>query len=141
MKLIIDIPDNELKDPLKNIHLLINNGIITEVCIKKYDKDEPYFMDLNYAPLEECDDCISREAAIKAICRHCTPEKPERCPTAEICHSYQELKALPPVTPVELELKSYGSPHMYECSCGYGWDRRTMWRDFFCPNCGREVEE
>lgn len=46
---------------------------------------------------EPCTDAISREAAIKAICRHCTPEKPERCPTAEICHSYQELKALPPV--------------------------------------------
>ena len=46
---------------------------------------------------EPCSDAISREAAIKAICRHCTPEKPERCPTAEICHSYQELKALPPV--------------------------------------------
>lgn len=58
MKMIIDIPDNELKVPLRNIHLLISDGIVTEVCIKKYDKDEPYFMDLNYAPLEECADVL-----------------------------------------------------------------------------------
>ena len=68
MKMIIDIPDNELKVPLRNIHLLISNEIVTEVCIKKYDKDKPYFMNLNYAPLEECEDTISRQVG---RCKQC----------------------------------------------------------------------
>ena len=67
MKLVIDIPDNELKDPLKNIHLFISNGNITEVCIKTYDKDKPYYMNLNYSFFEECDDVISRQAAINVV--------------------------------------------------------------------------
>ena len=68
MKLVIDIPDNELKDPLKNIHLFISNGNITEVCIKTYDKDnKPYYMNLNYSFFEECDDVISREETLTAF--------------------------------------------------------------------------
>lgn len=31
------------------------------------------------------------------------------------------------------------NPHIYECSCGYGWDKSKVVRHHFCPNCGRKV--
>ena len=98
MKLIIDIPDNELKDPLKNIHLLIDNGVVGEVCIKKYDKDKPYFMDLNYAPLSESEDCVSRQAVLDL------PKNTERDFSGKIIEqsiNIEYIKALPSVTPAE----------------------------------------
>ena len=30
--------------------------------------------------------------------------------------------------------------NIYECSCGYGWDKSKVVRHHFCPNCGRAVE-
>lgn len=29
---------------------------------------------------------------------------------------------------------------IYECPCGYGWDKSKVFRHHFCPNCGRAVE-
>ena len=29
--------------------------------------------------------------------------------------------------------------NIYECSCGYGWDKSKVVRHHFCPNCGRAV--
>ena len=30
--------------------------------------------------------------------------------------------------------------NIYECSCGYGWDKSKVVRHHFCPNCGKAVE-
>lgn len=30
---------------------------------------------------------------------------------------------------------------IYECSCGYGWDKSKVVRHHFCPNCGRKMQE
>ena len=29
--------------------------------------------------------------------------------------------------------------NIYECPCGYGWDKSKVVRYHFCPNCGRAV--
>lgn len=29
--------------------------------------------------------------------------------------------------------------NIYECPCGYGWDKSKVVRHHFCPNCGRAV--
>ena len=50
----------------------------------------------------------------------------------------KELLALPPVTPAEKQ-ESGENPHIYECPCGYGWDKSKVVRHHFCPNCGRAV--
>ena len=94
MKLMIDIPDNELDNPLKNIHLLIDNGIVTEVCITKYDKDKPYFMNLNYTSLEECGDCVSRQAVLDLA------KFDGRENLGSIIHAF-DVEQLPPVIPTE----------------------------------------
>lgn len=31
--------------------------------------------------------------------------------------------------------------NIYECPCGYGWDKNKVVRHHFCPNCGRKVQE
>ena len=31
-------------------------------------------------------------------------------------------------------------PELYECPCGYGWDKNKVVRHHFCPNCGRAVD-
>lgn len=31
-------------------------------------------------------------------------------------------------------------PDLYECPCGYGWDKNKVVRHHFCPNCGRAVD-
>lgn len=130
MKLIIDIPDNELKNPLRNIHLLINNGIITEVCIKKYDKDEPYFMDLNYAPLEECGDCISRQAVLAEMYKR---KENGDAITAGF------IKNLPPVTPTEKVGQWISNAEddlkISEYTCSNCKDLSDEDSDF-CPKCG-----
>ncbi len=98
---------------------------------------------------ESCTDAISRQVAIKAICRHCTPKKPERCPSAEICDNYQELKALPSVTPSEKVGK-------WRATClsniAYCSECDNLFRNIptdiveeqfkYCPNCGsRMIQE
>ena len=30
--------------------------------------------------------------------------------------------------------------NIYKCSCGYGWDKSKVVRHYFCPNCGRTVD-
>ena len=100
-------------------------------------------------PQESCDDTISRQAAIKAICKHCTPEEPERCPTAEICHTYQELKALPPVNPTEkvghwIKIDDCSNSGYYCSECRKrvikeGWSD-TVKIIKYCPNCGVKMQ-
>lgn len=29
---------------------------------------------------------------------------------------------------------------IYQCSCGYGWDKNKVIRFHFCPNCGAKME-
>lgn len=31
--------------------------------------------------------------------------------------------------------------NIYECPCGYGWDKSKVVRHHFCPNCGRAVNK
>lgn len=40
-----------------------------------------------------------------------------------------------------LEQEPCENPHIYECSCGYGWDKSKVVRHHFCPNCGAKVTE
>ena len=124
MKLMIDIPEriyNEIK----------RNDASGQIAIIKAVQ--------NSIPLSESEDCVSREAAIKAICKHCTPEKPERCPTAEICHSYQELKALSSVAPkqrtgqwIDEGDRNYRCSKCQELSCCMG---------NYCSECGAKMQE
>lgn len=30
--------------------------------------------------------------------------------------------------------------NVYQCSCGYGWDKSKVFRHHFCPNCGKPVD-
>ena len=137
MKMIIDIPDNELKVPLRNIHLLISNGIVGEVCIKKYDKNEPYFMNLNYTPLEECEDAISRQAVINSIAN--TNFWLSADNWNELISA---INSVPPVTPIEKVGQwikhSDESGKWYECDqCHTDWSGSVN----YCPNCGVKMVE
>ena len=106
---------------------------------------------LKTSPQESCEDCISRQAAIKAICRYCTPERPERCPTAEICHTYQELKTLPPVTLAEkvgywfIDERPKSNREIICSNCEQPiFKYRKIdfdYRPSFCPNCGAKMRE
>ena len=103
---------------------------------------------------EECPDAISRQAAIYAI-NHAqvnfsveseidfTKHEREVHEIIENVLGAQEkaLKELPPVIPTELEQESCENPHIYECSCGYGWDKNKVARHHFCPNCGVKMQE
>ena len=89
-------------------------------------------------------DFVSREVAIKAICKHCTPKKPERCPTAEICHSYQELKNLPHVTSKKRSGKwiPFEEDYYYCTACKYLTRVEKCLGEIifdYCPKCGAKM--
>ena len=37
------------------------------------------------------------------------------------------------------DVSDINDENMYECSCGYGWDKSKVVRHHFCPNCGRKA--
>lgn len=85
---------------------------------------------------EPCDDCISRKEVIKLM---------EWGWKKGIFPIYQII-ALPSVTPAEKQeprenVSDINDGNIYECPCGYGWDKSKVVRHHFCPNCGRKVQE
>lgn len=44
------------------------------------------------------------------------------------------------LTPADLQ-PCKDSENIYECSCGYGWDKNKVCRYHYCPNCGKAVED
>lgn len=84
---------------------------------------------------------VSRQAAIDgadAIIARDTSGNNDVVKAMTAWKSYVE--GLPPVTPVEKQ-EPCENPHIYECPCGYGWDKNKVVRHHFCPNCGRKVQE
>ena len=85
---------------------------------------------MDWIEQEPCNDCISRKEALD-IC------------LANDGHGYiwRQIKSLPPATPEPCEdVSDINDGNIYECSCGYGWDKSKVVRHHFCPNCGRAVE-
>ena len=40
---------------------------------------------------------------------------------------------------VSEDVSDINDGNIYECPCGYGWDKSKVVRHHFCPNCGRAV--
>ena len=123
MKLIIDIPE---EDYIR----LRDEGMFGNVTTFKRAVREG-------VPLEQepCTDAISREAVIDII--------EDVCPIYGNDYRYilrEKVNELPPVNPAEKQ-EPCENPHIYECPCGYGWDKSKVVRHHFCPNCGRKVQE
>ena len=41
---------------------------------------------------------------------------------------------------LEQDVPGINAGDIYECPCGYGWDKSKVVRHHFCPNCGRAVD-
>lgn len=90
---------------------------------------------------EPCADAISRQAAIDgadAIIARDTSGNNDVVKAMTAWKSYVE--GLPSVT-AEKQEPCENIGNIYECSCGYGWDKNKVVRHHFCPNCGRKVQE
>lgn len=95
----------------------------------------------------QCSDCISRQAVLEAI------EDDNRNAHYSCFASNNDaecfkqiIRELPPVTPAEKQeprenVSDINDGNIYECPCGYGWDKNKVVRHHFCPNCGRKVQE
>ena len=98
---------------------------------------------------EPCEDCISRQAAIDAICKACSVDDDYyECDgypkTSTWCDELVALRALPSVTPQpktghwiaveneEMEMVGY---YCSECDLPMETEQRTN----FCPNCGAKM--
>lgn len=86
------------------------------------------------------DDCISREAAIEAVCRRCHYEFPEAEPCGD-CPAKAAITAVPAADVEPVRHGRWGNyelrPDGYRCSyCKNTF--RTCQR--FCPNCGAEMD-
>ena len=76
---------------------------------------------------------------------HCKPGQQE--PDAECWLKYAEAMVKEAehstdssLAQNELDVPGTNVGDIYECSCGYGWDKSKVFRHHFCPNCGRAVE-
>lgn len=78
---------------------------------------------------EPCTDAISRQAVLDLMQMKMGGKE-----------LYMAVYELPHVKPTEKQ-EPCENPHIYECSCGYGWDKSKVVRHHFCPNCGRKVQE
>jgi hypothetical protein len=88
---------------------------------------------------QPCTDAISRQAVLDINESH-----HGQMPNNINHRIWEEIKELPPVTPAEEQKPCEDAPdinagNIYECSCGYGWDKTKVVRHHFCPNCGRAV--
>lgn len=131
MKVVIDIPDNEIptKQDIISVDIHFMDGKIVE-C------DYP-FIELEQEP---CENCISRQAAIKPFLVDAT----EEWTSADIV---KYLKSLPPVTPapkmghwIDTNVyipTAYSNIEYVKCSC-CGED--SLEEGNFCPNCGIKME-
>ena len=73
---------------------------------------------------------ISRQAAIDACLNGWNKDYKE---------IVEDIRALPPATPAEKVGQCENIGNIYECPCGYGWNKDKVVRYHFCPNCGRKV--
>ena len=104
------------------------------------------FEALKQAP---CEDAISRQAVMDALCDGCELFKNGEKTCFTKCEEYHFLATLPPVTPqpktVLYSGDGYADGHivydMAECpNCGYRYeDGDKDWGLSFCPNCGQAL--
>ena len=87
---------------------------------------------------EPCGDAISRQAMHIELEKWITYGEYKYSNATQ--YLYDRIDRLPSVTPAEKQ-EFGGNPHIYECPCGYGWDKSKVVRHHFCPNCGRKVQE
>lgn len=128
------------REDIDNIISVIcpNDEDFEKACISPaYLKKELETLALEQEP---CKDTISRQAAIDAIKKLHSIETEYDCTLYEKLDVLYELEDLPSVMPTEKQ-EPCENPHIYECSCGYGWDKDKVVRHHFCPNCGRKVQE
>lgn len=96
---------------------------------------------------ESCEDCISRQSVLNALCNDCELYKNEKQTCFSKCEEYHFLVTLPSVKPKE----KVGHWNTYIVSCD-GIDEEwlecseCMWSNAlliprnYCPNCGCRME-
>ena len=101
---------------------------------------------------EPCKNAIDKEAVFAILRRHHREHgrdvDGDWVPGDYTEGVYDEIKALPPVTPTRKKGKwiyheksiSTGFKDMRECSCCHCYFRWEMPRNSYCPNCGAEME-
>lgn len=111
-------------------HLSVKDGKKMRDAIETLSADE----------YEECDDCISRQAALDKA-SYMETEEGWSGRTVDV----KDIEALPPVIPKQkmghwIEHNQYGIVHL-ECSeCSVWFLRAYMIRNSYCPNCGKKME-
>lgn len=129
MKVIVDIPEDVI-GATKN-----GSANIYDLC--------GYLM--NGKTLEPCEDAISRQAVMDALCNDCELFRNGEQTCFTKCEEYHFLATLPSVTPQSktgrwIKIKPYPlQMHDYECSeCGHETDDNT---ENYCSDCGAKMVE
>jgi ribosomal protein S27E len=98
---------------------------------------------------EPCEDCISRQAVMNALCDGCELFKNGEQTCRSKCEEYHFLATLPPVTPQPktghwIRFKEFENGYYHiKCSeCGQYWSIDGHAKIFrYCFNCGAKMEE
>lgn len=91
-----------------------------------------------------CEDAISRQAALDAVCEiECSIKHKDCTLHTGCCFVAQALVDLPPVTPKQRtgHWIKHNTFERWECSCCGVQFRFSFKEHYFCPNCGANVEE
>ena len=69
---------------------------------------------------------------------------------AKMIEQAPTVKEIPTKIPIDIferlvsqepcDVPDINDGNIYECSCGYGWDKSKVVRHHFCPNCGKAVD-
>ncbi len=130
------------------IKLLVNEQIKQVSWGYALEEDSAYEVSwkdvLKWLENEPCEDAISREETLKAMCDKCPMYN---CVTR--CSSYRHIEKMPSVTPQPKTGKwiddgQYAeghSEHAYRCSeCGENYIG-YVGKYKYCPNCGAKMKE
>ncbi len=93
--------------------------------------DESY---TEYSMEDSCGDTVYRQAVLNYIDRLRNQGTGKK---KSLDFMQKFVEKLTPADPQPCE----DSENIYECSCGYGWDKNKMFRHHYCPNCGKMVED
>ena len=150
-----------LDEAIKHCEKVASRCTTNRFCAEEHRQLAEWLKELKaYKGQQPCEDCISREMAMKE-CYTIHDDYGERFDVVQL----ETLEGLPPVTPANVYIKGYkDAMEIHEklkvehkgkwivwtddrkdyakCSCcGYGEEGEVLWKDTtkYCPNCGADM--
>jgi hypothetical protein len=124
-----------------------NRKLCNECCLN-YEQgnmgQQAEYLRMSIEALEQepCEDCISRQVVMNALCDGCELFKNGEQTCHSKCEEYHFLATLPSVTPqpkIGHWIKEWNIDHFEqvcsECGCG------EHFKSNYCPNCGAKMAE